>query len=118
MVLFTYSEYSQIPRFTPSRMLMRKYAGSLGVYERTAIVQENVLWLDVAMNDVLATRVVERAGDFARDAHREGPREWLRKRILDIQFRKQREVAVAGQKRVDAVRDADHGDAHRRARWY
>lgn len=47
----------------------------------------------------------------------------LRKRIFDTEFREQRKVAIAGEQRVDAVRDADggntrvmhHGSAHTRA---
>ena len=36
-------------------------------HERAAIVQENVFRLDVAMNDVLPVRVIQRTGHFARD---------------------------------------------------
>ncbi len=43
--------------------------------ECAAIVQENVLRLDVAMNDVLAMCAIERTGDFACDAHRVGKRQ-------------------------------------------
>ena len=34
------------------------------------VVQQDVLRLDVAMHDAAAVRVLERVGDFARDAHR------------------------------------------------
>ncbi len=36
----------------------------------TAFVEENVLRLDVAMDDLVTVRVVQRVGDFAGDAHR------------------------------------------------
>jgi hypothetical protein len=37
-----------------------------------AVVQQNVLGLDVAVDHALAMRVVERTRDLARDAHRIG----------------------------------------------
>ncbi len=43
--------------------------------ECAAIVQVNVLRLDVAMNDVLAMCVIERTGDLGCDAHRVGNRQ-------------------------------------------
>ena len=43
--------------------------------ERGAIVQQNIFRLDVAMNDVLTMRVVERTRDFTRDANRVGNRQ-------------------------------------------
>ena len=39
-------------------------------HHRAAVVQQNVLGLDVAMDHAVAMRVVERVGHFARDAHR------------------------------------------------
>ena len=41
-------------------------------HERGAVVQENVLRLDVAMHHALAMRVIERTCDFAGDAYRVG----------------------------------------------
>ena len=38
--------------------------------QRSAIVQEDILGLDVAMDNVVAMRVVERAPNLTRDAHR------------------------------------------------
>jgi len=39
-------------------------------HERVAVLQHDVLGLDVAMCDAIAMRVVERARHFTRDAHR------------------------------------------------
>ena len=52
----------------PARRLHRERDAEIR-HDGLAIVQENVLRLDVAMNDVVAVGVVERARDFARDAH-------------------------------------------------
>ncbi len=41
---------------------------------RVTVVQQNVLGLDVAMDDAVPMRVVERACYFARDAHCVGDR--------------------------------------------
>ena len=37
---------------------------------RPAVMQQDVLGLDVAVDHAVAVRVVERVGDFARDPHR------------------------------------------------
>jgi len=44
-------------------------------HERLAIVQQDVLRLDVAVNDILPMRVVKRARHFACDAHGLGDRQ-------------------------------------------
>ena len=46
-------------------------------HQRAAVVQQDVLRLDVALHDPPAVRVVERAGDLGGDAHRVGNRELL-----------------------------------------
>ena len=55
-------------------MLHRERDAEVGD-ERLAVMQENVLGLDVAVDDAVAVRVVERARDFGRDAHRVVDRE-------------------------------------------
>ena len=37
--------------------------------QRVPVVQQDVLGLDVAVDDAVPVRVVERVGDLARDAH-------------------------------------------------
>ena len=46
-------------------------------HQRAAVVQQDVLRLDVAVDDVVPVGVVERAGDLRRDAHRVVDRELL-----------------------------------------
>ena len=46
-------------------------------HQGAAVVQEDVLGLDVAMDHAMAMGVVERAGNFARDSHGAGNRELL-----------------------------------------
>ena len=59
-----------------ARLLHRERDAEVGD-ERVAALEQDVLGLDVAMDDAVRVRVLERVGDLARDAHRVVDRELL-----------------------------------------
>ena len=92
---------------------------AVAVGEGTRKAGQGVAYAVAITSHVVKTRPLGGAWRIARD----GTVDRLRERIFDTQFREQRKVAIAGEERVNAVRDADggnarvmhHGSAHTRA---